>query len=195
MLTINNCCINEKNISYQVGLSLLAGGVITIIEDDFKVREKMIDQLSRKNNFSFLDEEITENEFMSQISKHINDKHLNMSKSLEKNLCNIADKCSNQILLPAIIQYFSFYNILSKKIKKLSPDDQQMASLSSLMLDPKRFWLLDRPLKNLTEEKIQLVINLIAGKSSDNGFVIIFQHSEDLLITRERILLEEFRIN
>lgn len=74
------------------------------------------------------------------------------------------------------LKYFSLTKLANKKIIELSAGQKQRASLTRLLLTPRRIWLLDEPLANLDAEGAGLLQKMCTNNLASSGMILLATH-------------------
>lgn len=101
-----------------------------------------------------------------------------LDATVAENLAFWADIAGDGMLLPAAIHYFQLEPYLYMPCWQLSAGWQRRVALSRLMTCPTPLWFLDEPATNLDAEGVMLLEELIRGRLSQGGLVIMAAHAQ-----------------
>ena len=100
-------------------------------------------------------------------------------EDLEIRLTKFNKKSYDKNLIEESLKYFKMYEYKDTPIWKLSSGQMARVGLSSLLLYPEKFWLLDEPLNSLDKGLKQLVLKIVKQKKISGGGAIIVSHNID----------------
>ncbi len=88
-----------------------------------------------------------------------------------------------------ILSILNLNNNLNKKVNTLSLGEVKKLELLRLVIENKKFWVLDEPFNNLDKETINMLEHTFIDHCNNNGCIIFSSHLDHQIKNAEEILL------
>ena len=90
-----------------------------------------------------------------------------------------------------ILSILKLDNYLNQKINTLSLGETKKFELLRLIIENKKFWVLDEPFTNLDFESIKIIEQTFLDHVNNNGFIIFSSHQKPDIKNVEEIILDK----
>ena len=90
-----------------------------------------------------------------------------------------------------ILSILKLDNYLNQKINTLSLGETKKFELLRLIIENKKFWVLDEPFTNLDFESIKIIEQTFLDHVNNNGFIIFSSHQKQDIKNVEEIILDK----
>ena len=90
-----------------------------------------------------------------------------------------------------ILSILKLDDYLNKKINTLSLGETKKFELLRLIIENKKFWILDEPFTNLDFESVKIIEQTFLDHVNNNGFIIFSSHQKPEIKNVEEIILDK----